>query len=142
MKTPNYIPHKDREIRISSAHAAVRAILPLDLYPSHKKELLNVCIWKITEADGKLKTRYWSKGALSAQRKDLRHEHVFERKELITRLLSDEDVDSVLDSAIACIVTKLEHITLTRSAKSGWDRYTDCKIGVYDSATDKWMHHA
>ena len=128
-------------MRINSAHTAVRAILPLDLYPSHKKELLSACIWKITEADGKLKTRYWSKGALSAQRKDLRHEHVIERKELIARLLSDEDVDSVLESAIACIVTKQEHITLTRSAKSGWDRYKDCEIGVYDSAADEWMEH-
>jgi hypothetical protein len=134
-----YIPHKDREVRINSAHIAIKALLPLDLYLSHKKELLSACIWKITEADGKLKVRFWSEGALAAPPKELRHEHVFERRELITRLLSGEDVDSVLNNAVACIVTKQEHVALSRSAKSGWERYMDCKIRVLDCASGEWM---
>ena len=141
MTKPRYIPHKDNEKRIESAIVAIKALLPLDLYLSHKKELLSICIWKITEADGKLKVRYWSEDALSASQKNLRHEHVFERKELISRLLSGENVDVVVRNAIACLVTKDEHVVLSSSGKSGWDRYMDCNIKVFDSAKDEWLGH-
>ncbi len=52
---PIYKPHPDRDMRISSAILAIQHIAPLNLYLAHKKELLSVCIWKITEADGKKK---------------------------------------------------------------------------------------
>ena len=137
---PKYIPHKDREKRISSAITAIKALLPLDLYLAHKKELLSTCFWKITEADGKLKVRYWSEGALSAQTNNLRHEHVFERKELVSRLLSGENVDFVVKDAIACLVTKDEHTKLGISAESGWNRYKDCDLKVFDTATQEWLN--
>ena len=120
---------------------AINAMLPLDLYLPHKKELLSTCIWKITEADGKWKVRYWSEGALSVSPKDLRHEHVYERKELVSRLLSGENVDSVVKNAIACLVTKDEHIALNSSAGSGWRRYQDCGIRVFDSKKNEWFTH-
>lgn len=141
MNIPKYIPHKDREKRINSAIMAINAILPLDLYLSHKKELLSVCIWKITEADGKLKVRYWSERSLTVLPKDLCHEHVFERKELISRLLSGENIDSVVKNAIACMVTKDEHIALNSSSASGWDRYKECGIRVFDSAENEWLEY-
>ena len=50
---PEYKKHKDHEKKIKSAITAIKAILPLELYLAHKKELLSICIWKITEADGK-----------------------------------------------------------------------------------------
>lgn len=139
MSNPKYAPHKDREIRIASAITAINALLPLNLYLAHKKELLSTCFWKITEADGKFKVRYWSEGALSAPTSSLRHEHVFERKELVSRLLSGENVDSVINDAIACIVTKDEHLTLGLSSKSGWNRYKDCGIKVFDSGNQEWL---
>jgi hypothetical protein len=139
MNAKIYTPHKERDKRISSAVTAIIAILPLDLYSPHKKELLSTCIWKITEADGKFKVRYWSEGALIAPAKNLRHEHVFERKELIERLMSGESVASVISDAIACIVTKDEHDLLSASAQSGWNRYHDCQIGVFDTQEQEWL---
>ena len=140
MTLREYKPHPDREDRIQSAKDAISAIVPLNLYPAHKKELLDVCIWKITEADGKLRVRYWSEGALSAAKKDLRHEHVFERRELVQRLLNGEPTDTVVSDAIACIVTKQEHIKLGASLKSGWERYLDAGIRVFDTEKRSWCN--
>lgn len=135
---PNYIEHKDRTERIRSAITAIKAIVPLDLYQAHKKELISVCIWKITEADGKSKVRYWSEGAVNDQEGKLQHEHVCERKELIARLLSGEDVDTVVTSAIACMVTREEHQIIGKSSSSGWQRYKDSGIKVYDAKDKQW----
>ena len=119
---------------------AIEAIIPLDLYPAHKKELLSVCLWKITEADGKMKVRYWSEEATSSAKSDLQHEHVHERRELIERLLKGEQIESVINDAIACIVTKKEHLILGKSGMSGWDRYLDTGIRVYDSKEQVWCN--
>ncbi len=135
---PVYSEHKDRAVRIRSAITAIKAITQLDLYLAHKKELLSVCIWKITEADGKTKVRYWSEGAVKNREAKLQHEHVHERKELIARLLSGEDVDSVVADAIACMVTKEEHQLLCASSSIGWKRYQDAGIKVYDSKNKQW----
>jgi len=135
---PTYVKHKDHEVRIHSAVTAIEAILPLDLYPSHKKELLSVCIWKITEADGKAKVRYWSEGAIENNNSKLQHEHVHERQELIARLLSGEAVNSVVADAVACIVTKEEHTKLGSASNHGWQRYKDTGIRVYDAKEQQW----
>lgn len=135
---PNYVEHKDHAARIRSAITAIEAIMPLDLYPAHKKEILSVCIWKITEADGKSKVRYWSEGALENPSSKLQHEHIHERKELIARLLSGETVSSVLADAVACMVIKEEHVKLAASSKLGWLRYKDSGIRVYDAKEKQW----
>jgi hypothetical protein len=135
---PVFKPHADRHDRINSAKLAIRTILPLDLYAAHKKELLSVCIWKITQADGKAKVRFWSEGALGSDKKELRHEHVFERKELIQRLLEGEEIELVLSDAIACMVTKPEHLLLGKIQASGWVRYEKAGIRVYDSLENQW----
>jgi len=136
---PIYLPHKDKDDRLRSAKLAISSLLKLDLYPSHKRELVSVCIWKVTEADGKLKVRYWSQGAVEAGKKDLRHDHVYERKELIDRLLDDEPVERVYSDMVACIVTKNEHASLSKSNLSGWNRYKDTNIKVYDSQDGVWF---
>ena len=139
MELPKYNPHKDRDDRIKSAVTAIKTLLDLELYPSHKKELISVCIWKITEADGKLRTRYRSLGSLKAgSGTKLQHDHVFERKSLIQRLLNQrEEVQTVLNDAIGCVVTKEEHDHLTRVSREspdleGWDRYKVAGIQVFD----------
>lgn len=135
---PSYVKHKDREARVNSAITAIKAILPLDLYPAHKKELLSVCIWKITEADGKSKVRYWSQCAVDNKTAKLQHEHIHERRELITRLLSGEAIGSVIPDAVACMVTKEEHAKLNASSNQGWQRYKDAGIRVYDAQEQEW----
>ena len=139
MQYPIYVPHRDRKLRIDSAKTAINAILPLDLYPAHKRELLSVCIWKLTEADGKSKVRYWSQGALEDLNQKLHHEHVHERKELISRLLAGENVELVAAEAVACMVTPSEHRILTKCSALGWDRYREASIKVYDSAEGCWL---
>lgn len=83
--------------------------------------------------------RYWSEGAVSADKTKLRHEHVFERQELIQRLLAGEEVESVVADAVACIVTKAEHARLGKIQASGWSRYHEAGIRVYDSMDGKWL---
>lgn len=139
MSYPKYLPHRDRERRIASAKTAIKAILTLDLYAAHKKELLSVCIWKITEADGKTKVRYWSQGAIEDSTQKLHHEHVHERRELIARLLSGEDVERVVVDAVACMVTQKEHRELSNHCFVGWDRYKEASIRVYDSLEGRWL---
>lgn len=140
MTQPKYEEHRDKNIRIQSAKTAIDALIGLELYPAHKRELLSVCIWKITEADGKKKVRYWSEGALSSDAAALQHEHVNERKVLINRLLDGECIDTVINDAVACMVTKQEHTLLTQSNKLGWERYRNAQIKVYDSLLKKWTY--
>lgn len=134
----SYKKHPSREYRIESSICAIRAILPLDILEAHKRELLSVCIWKITEADGKWNVRFRSEKALT-ESPNLRHEHVFERKELIDRLLSEESIESVIRDAKACIVTQEEHIALSKQSGSGWDRYRGAKIKVFDLEKSGWV---
>ena len=135
---PEYREHKDRTKRIESAIIAINALLPLDLYPAHKRELLGICIWKITEADGKMKVQYWSEGSISNEKAKLQHEHVHERKELISRLLNGEAVELVVKDAIACMVTKEEHQALGKSSNLGWQRYKEQGIRVFDAKDQRW----
>ncbi len=138
MDRPTYSRHPEHDVRITSAKNAITALLPLDLYPAHKRELLSICLWKITEADGKKKVRYWSEGAINSQNSKLHHEHVHERRELIQRLLNGENIEIVLTDAVACMVTEQEHHILSKSAEKGWQRYKHSNIKVYDALTQKW----
>lgn len=142
MNFPKFKPHKDRELRIQSAVTAMRAIVGLDLYPAHKKELLGICIWKLTEADGKYNLRYWSEGSIKAPKKDYRHEHVYEKKELIQRALAGEDLESIAEDAVACVVTPSEHVVLSSSIESGWDRYIHSGVKVFDALKQQWKEHS
>lgn len=88
MEIPEYKQHKDHDAIIKSAYFAVKSLLALDLYPQHKHELIDVCIWKITAVDGKYNTRHSNEGALLiTDTSKLHHEHVFEKKHLIDSLL-------------------------------------------------------
>jgi len=131
--------HSERDVRIQSAITAIKAILPLALYPAHKKELIGICIWKMTEADGKFNTRYRSLGSLESERGvKLQHEHVLEMKKLIADLIErGEDIESVVAKAIGCVVTRDEHSILSAVSKNepnlhGWERYKRAGIRVFD----------
>ena len=142
MKHSKYIPHKERDSRINSAVTAIKALVRLDLIQKHKKDLIDSCIWKITEADGKHNTRYRSYKSRSATKKQLRdehvHEHVFERKKLVEEILNNpNDIDKITKKAIACLVTKSEHEKLSEVSRKnpklvGWKRYDKASIKIYD----------
>jgi hypothetical protein len=144
MKIPEYKMHKDHEAIKKSAYLAIKSILQLDLYPMHKRELIDTCIWKITEVDGKYRTRYRSEAALNIKKaKELHHEHVIERKYLIDQILANPaDFYSSLDRAVGCVVTRKEHSLLSLLSKqnptlNGWERYKVAKIKVFDLLTGR-----
>lgn len=131
---PTYREHKDRLNRVQSAIIAINALLWLDLHHAHKTELTRVCLWKITEADGKKKVRYWSEGAMS----NAKLQHVHEMGELISRLLAGEEIRKVVNDAIACMVTEQEHASFRKSSGAGWQIYKDAGINVFASKDQQW----
>ncbi len=53
-------------------------------------------------------------------------------QELIDRLLRRESVEEVFSNMIGYIVTKEEYALLGKSNLSGWEKYRDANIKVYD----------
>ena len=140
-----YRPHPDADERVRSAVLAIKSILPLDLYPPHKRELISVCLWKLTEAEsrGKYNLRFQTPAALEAPRSEKQHEHVVERKSIVDALLaSPERADEILERAVGCTVTRDEHRRLTNLGRErpdleGWDRYRAAGIRVLDLKTGR-----
>ena len=146
MKNAAFEPRNDAADRINSAKSAISGLLAMrfTVREDHLRELLSICLWKITEAepDHKHRTRFRSEGSLRARARDLRHEHVFERSKLVDALLSSpEKADEIADLAVACTVTKAEHEALAAVCRAnptltGWARYAAAGIRVYDVTTD------
>jgi hypothetical protein len=145
MKKRPFTPRADAAERIASAKRLIRGLLALrhEVRDDQLRELLSVCLWKLTEAepDHKHRTRFRSEAALRAHSRDLQHEHVFERGRLVEELLRHPDeVERVADLVVACTVTKAEHAALAAACRAnpgltGWDRYRAAGIRVLDVAT-------
>lgn len=136
----NYRPKNNRDNNINSTKAAIRATLMNmpETIDAHKRKLLNIALWMITEVDGKYNVRYVSKGVLETSgKKQLRHEHVYPRKFIIDSLfMNPENYSQIIDEyAIACIVTKEEHDILDNKT-DGWERYKRAEIQVVDLIKD------
>jgi len=87
-----------------------------------------VLLFKITEADGKYKTRFRAQTALHCSDKtNLRHDHVFQRAKMIAALEKavPRNADAILKRAFGCTVTKKEHTRISKFDKryDGWARY-------------------
>ena len=113
-----------------------------EIHTDHLRELIDKMLWKITEADGKYKTRYQSLGAMQGSSPVLKHDHVFTKKTLIDALLKAEpkQVEEILSNAVGCTVTREEHERLTRYDREceGWERYRRAKVAVQDTETGEW----
>lgn len=135
--------HPDADKRRTSAIRAAKAILALDLYPSHKRQLLRVAIWKLTEAEGdhKYRTRYRTAGALAAT--GVQHDHVVQQASLLDALCAHPDsAEELLGCAVACTVTIPEHEQLTEHSRlnphiDGWTRYEALGLTVIDTLHDR-----
>jgi hypothetical protein len=107
---------------------------------THKREMLSVAIWKMTEADGgKLGCRFRSRGVLEPKVATIQHEHVIPRRELIQQLRTHpEHCESILNSAEGCLVTMEEHARLSAVDQSayGWTRYSRAGVEVFDMSSD------
>lgn len=141
----SYKIHPDAAKRIQSAKDAIKASLPLDLYPAHKHELLSVCLWKLTEAYSfhKHNLRYQTPAAMAAPKQEKQHEHVFKRKKVVKALIAEPDrVEEILSDVVGCTVTKEEHSRLTKLSRvrpelDGWERYREAGITVLDLVLQK-----
>jgi hypothetical protein len=134
-----YIPHPEREHQLASAVEIARLVLNTpDLYEPQRRKVLAEVLWFATQVDGKYTRRFRSNAAralAASERKQLRHDHVLTRKELIDALLREpERVDEIVRSALGCVVTKEEHDRLSALPGShrGWDRYIAARIDVCD----------
>lgn len=119
-------------------------------HDAHLRELVGITLWKDSEADGKIQgCRFWSRGALASQKlgntKDLQHEHVFPKRQMIDLLfeLKNPDLDTVqgLIQAhnVAAVVTKEEHRQLGRvpgSRGDVWQRYRLAGIQWVDRSAE------
>src|SRR5438105_672165 len=94
--------HSQAEERRRSAIALVKLLLSKssELLPGHRQEFLKLALWKITEAEsGKYGTRFRSEASLSVLKKELRHDHVFQRALMVEALLqaTPEAIDLILE---------------------------------------------
>jgi hypothetical protein len=144
---PRFRRHREADARAASARRALAAILDLELYPRHKRELLSICLWKLSEAEASAKydTRFRSASALKPTSGPLAHDHVFERRKLIARLHADPRcIDHVTELAVGCTVTWEEHrlltaISLRHPELDGWERYRKAGVDVVDTLTGKYL---
>lgn len=144
---PEYRSHARADERIASALTAVAALLAADILAEHKRELLSICLWKISQAQGisKYKTRYVSAASLNAPTSSLAHDHVYERHWITRRLMLGEiEVDALRTIALACTVLRSEHKQLTALSKdepgiAGWERYRKADIAVIDCKERTWL---
>lgn len=142
MNLPKWTPHKNAEKRLSSAIELTRVLVEnRDKFVlTHYQEMLKICIWKYTEAEGasKHKTRYRSAGSLQNSDEKLNHEHVVTSKSIRSRILEDpNNFERILREAVACTVLVSEHRLLNQTEKlhpdlNGWDRYRAAGIEVWD----------
>ena len=135
--------HPQAEQRRRSIANLIKVVLANkgpDILEKHIRDALGTLLWKMSEVDGKYKTRYQSAGALKCKDKSqLRHDHVYPRSKLIDSLLTarPEEVDEILKRALGCTVTAEEHLRLCRFDKDhiGWDRYRRASVSVMDTMT-------
>jgi len=142
-----YVRRIDADARIASALNAVRALLVADLLPAHRRELLGVCLWKLSLAEppDKYATRFVSATALRCARRSLAHEHVHERAKLVRALIDGAvSPERLPEFALACVVTREEHARLGVESRrdpslDGWDRYRKAGIAVVDRGRGCWL---
>lgn len=137
--------HPFAEERRRSAVVLIKTLLEEPgLWPKHRREFLKIALFKLTEAEGvsKYKTRLRSEASLAASfsDRDLRHDHVFQRADMVEALMQAKpgDVDEIINRAVGCTVTKNEHRLLDQFKNSdGWERYRKANIVVIDMETRK-----
>ena len=144
---PPYRHHPRAQVRVESGLRAASAILAAEILPEHKRELLSICLWKLSLAEGasKYDTRFVSAGALGKPVRLLQHEHVHERARLTRALILGEiAIESLRALVFPCTVLREEHTRLTALARSaphleGWERYRSACIAVIDRQEGTWL---
>lgn len=138
-----YVRTEGADQRIASARELVRLALGKNaLSTTHRKHLLKLAQWWVTEADGKWKTRYKSATVLAlvtqtpAPDVPINHEHVYGRAALADEILRDPSrAATILELCVGCVVTVDEHKRLSAQRNvQGWDRYRAADVQVCDTS--------
>ncbi len=133
-----FIPSPKAPLKVASAIKIAKAIVDLDITEQHKKKILTEIQWLISLAHGKYTTKYRTHSVLFGGDESIQHEHVFPRKKVSIRILSDtKNTEKYLGDVVGCVVTVKEHEALTEAEKikpdlDGWERYREAGVVVYD----------
>lgn len=110
-----------------------------------KDRIISNLLWVVTEFKPGTKHKVngvrWRTPAAHAlvvagDTKNVRHEHVIERRWMIVFLNEHPDeVKDALWNYPACLVTVDEHMALGKGAGWGWDRYIQARLTVIDAET-------
>lgn len=128
-----------KEALLEESIVVAEAVFALSVSTETKKRVFCSTMWWVSERYGKYSTRFRSKKSLS-QMNDLRHDHVFPRKDLWFVVERAASVREALSLCVGCVVTKDEHLLLSQTEKqfrdsSGWLRYKNAGIEVIDCMT-------
>jgi len=141
-------PHPESETRKRSAITLIKYLLAeksQEVLPKHRRELLDVLLFKLSEAESyhKHETRFMSQEALNCDKTKtkLRHDHVCPRSKMVMELenAGPDQIDSILKRVVGCTVTEEEHSRLSKFDKEydGWARYQKAGIVVIDTKTNE-----
>jgi len=132
------MPNDERERERASWRAVIRQTLAMtDVLEGHKRRCVRHALLYLTRVGWPRGIRYWSVAA-RAQSTKPQHEHVYRRAVMAEALLmaAPNEVDAILDQAVACAVTASEHARLTQLDREldldGWARYLAAGVPVVD----------
>lgn len=141
LKRP-YKRNSETQSQMKSIAEVLRVVLNnSEISIKHKKEVIKIMLWNVSQIDGKYSVRYRSEGVLSDEDEKVQHEHVITRKETTRLLLENpQGILEILEQVLACVVTESEHKKLSAIKDvSGWERYKQAGIKVYDAETCEWI---
>ena len=138
-----YVPSREsQQIKASAATLAIAVLNHKNILPKHRRKMLKEAVWLVSEADGKHSVRFRTRKVIELATNEpecqlrIQHEHVVPRAAIADQLIKFPDrVSEILNTVIACIVTRDEHNQLNREFE-GWMRYSKArtKIEVFDMA--------
>lgn len=130
-----YAPPKDNARRLKEVELLLQTIVEMPLHMQTKKIMLNRTLWLVVELSGNFNCRYRSEGVLSKVGERIQRDHIYTRKSLVDMLLKPSpDYEEIINKAVCCVVTPVEHKKLSDVPKSfeGFDRYKEAEVVYYD----------
>lgn len=147
-----YARTPDIQERERSLVQAVHLLLGTpDVDSRHRRQLIDIAIWKYTEASGlfpypKYNLRFVSQGARNLEvEASVNHEHVWPRRWILDKLFAKrswslEELTAFLrEHAVACVVTIEEHALLGNARPPGWKRYAEAGVRVWDRQEQAYL---
>lgn len=133
-----YFAPADAEQRLQEAIQLLSTLRDMPLHEKTKKKMLNHAIWLVVESTGNFYSRFRSAGVLATPDVPIQRDHIYPRKQLVGEALANEiDLADIVQRAQCCIVTKDEHVRLSKISTTvqGHERYRLAEVEIHDMAT-------